>query len=213
MTRIRNYLVSAILLAAGKSERMGQNKLLMPFDSGTIIGRSLDNLLGSRAGEIIVVVGARAAEITSAIGDRPAITVVNPDYARGMSTSLHTGLGKVSRHCRFVMVALGDQPLISSQTYNRLIDAALETARGIIVPTYRRKRGNPIVLSASYIQEIDRFTGDVGGRELLTRHPEDVLEVPVDDPGILANINTPDEYARYAPTPVRKKTACSEKSR
>jgi molybdenum cofactor cytidylyltransferase len=192
----RTSSVSAILLAAGKSVRMGQNKLLMPFDGGTIIGRTLDNLIRSQAGEIIVVLGAKATEIRAVIGERKVVTVLNPDYARGMSTSLQTGLNMVSKLTRFILVALGDQPLITTRTFDRLIEAALASDKGLIVPVYRGRRGNPITLSAGYIPDIRRFTGDVGGRELLARYPGDVLEVSVDDPGVLVNINTLDEYTR-----------------
>jgi molybdenum cofactor cytidylyltransferase len=197
MNEPRTPFVSAILLAAGKSERMGQNKLLMPFDGGTIIGRTLDNLIRSHAGEIIVVLGAKAAEINTAIGEREVVMVLNPNYARGMSTSLQTGLSMVSKRARFILVALGDQPLITTHTYDRLIEAALASDKGLIVPAYQGRRGNPITFSAGYIPDIRRFTGDVGGRELLARYPADILEVPVEDPGVLANINTLDEYARF----------------
>jgi molybdenum cofactor cytidylyltransferase len=189
--------VSAILLAAGKSQRMGQNKLLMPFDGGTIIERTLDNLLRSGVREVIVVLGAKGVEINAAIGEREVVVVLNPNYARGMSTSLQTGLNMVSKMARFILVALGDQPLITTATYDRLVEAALASNKGLIVPVYQGQRGNPITLSAGYLPDIRHFTGDVGGRELLARNPTDILEVPVDDPGVLANINTLDEYARF----------------
>ncbi len=188
--------VSVILLAAGKSERMGQNKLLMPFDGGTVIGHTLDNLVASRAGEIVVVLGAKAQEMGAAIGKRPVNLVLNPNYARGMSTSLITGLQMISKQAKFALVALGDQPFVSPNTYDKLIEAALATDKGIVVPVYQKRRGNPILIHAGYFPEIMRFTGDVGGRELLASYPEDVLEVKVPDEGIIININTPEEYEK-----------------
>ncbi len=189
--------VSAILLAAGKSERMGQNKLLMSFEGGTVIGRTLDNLLASRAGEIVVVLGSRAQDVSAAIGKRDVALVLNPGYARGMSTSLITGLQMISKQAKFVMVALGDQPFVTPQTYDKLIEAALVTDKGIVVPVFRKKRGNPILIHAGYIPEVLLFTGDVGGRELLAKYPEDVLEVKVPDDGVIINVNTPEEYAKH----------------
>lgn len=189
--------VSAILLAAGKSERMGQNKLLMPFEGGTVIGRTLDNLLASRIGEIVVVLGSRARDIGEALGKRDVTLVLNPNYARGMSTSLITGLQMVSKQARFVMVALGDQPFVKPETYDKLIDAALKTDKGVVVPVFKKQRGNPILIHAGYIPEVLRFTGDVGGRELLTQYPQDVLEVKVPDEGLVINVNTPDEYEKH----------------
>jgi molybdenum cofactor cytidylyltransferase len=122
--------------------------------------------------------------------------VVNPDFASGMSTSLIAGLGKVSSQVRFVMVALGDQPLVTAAVYNRLIEAALNTENGLILPVYRGERGNPILISMRYRSEILKQTGDLGGRELLKAHPGDVLEVPVECEGVVINMNTRDEYEK-----------------
>jgi len=197
MSEAKTPLVSAILLAAGKSERMGQqNKLLLPFGGQTVIQRTLDNLTASRAGEVIVVLGSKAQEINQSIGHRRVVSVLNPNYARGMSTSLISGLGMVGSRARFILVALGDQPLITTQVYNRLIDAALDTDKGIVLPTYKGERGNPIIISTRYRDDLLRQTGDVGGRELLRKYPADVLEVPVECEGVIININTREEYEK-----------------
>ena len=189
-------LVSSILMAAGKSERMGQNKLLMPLHGDTIVGCTLDNLMASRVSETVVVLGSCAQEVRLAVGERPVMLVLNPDYARGMSTSLITGLRMVSKQAKFVMVVLGDQPFVTPQTYDLLVENALGTDKGIVVPVYRRQRGNPILIHSGYIPEIMHFAGDVGGRELLVQYPSDVLEVEVPDEGIIINVNTPEEYQR-----------------
>ena len=189
-------LVSAILLAAGKSERMGQNKLLLPFGGRTVIQCTLDSLIASRVVEVIVVLGSRAQEINQSIGGRRALVVLNPNYAQGMSTSLISGLGMVNSKARFVMAALGDQPLITPRVYNQLIEAALGSDKGIILPVYKGERGNPIVISTRYRAEMLKQAGDVGGRELLKAHPEDVLEVLVDCEGVVVNINTKEEYEK-----------------
>jgi molybdenum cofactor cytidylyltransferase len=196
MSEAKTPLVSAILLAAGKSERMGQNKLLLPFGGRTVIQRTLDSLLASRAGEVIVVLGNKAQEIKESIGGRRALVVLNPNYAKGMSTSLGTGLGMVSSQAKFVIVALGDQPLVTPRVYNQLIEAALNSEKGIIIPTCKGERGNPIVISTRYRAEMLRQKGDIGGRELLKAHPDDVLEVLVDCEGVVVNINTKEEYER-----------------
>ena len=196
MSEAKISLVSAILLAAGKSERMGQNKLLLPFGGRTVIQRTLDSLLASRAGEVIVVVGSKAQEINRSIGRRRARVVLNPNFAKGMSTSLVTGLGMVNSRARFVIVVLGDQPLVTPHVYNQLIEAALNTEKGIIIPTCKGERGNPIVIATRYLAELLKQTGDKGGRELLKAYPADVLEVPVDCEGVVVNINTKEEYEK-----------------
>jgi len=196
MSEAKTPAVSAILLAAGKSERMGQNKLLLPFGGRTVIQRTLDSLLASRAGEVIVVLGNKAQEINASIGSRRALVVLNPNFAKGMSTSLITGLGMVSSRAQWVIIALGDQPLITPRVYTQLIEAALNSEKGIIIPTCKGERGNPIVISTRYRAELLKQKGDIGGRELLKAHPNDVLDVPVDCEGVVVNINTKEEYER-----------------
>jgi molybdenum cofactor cytidylyltransferase len=196
MSESKTPLVSAILLAAGKSERMGQNKLLLPFGGRTVIQRTLDSLIASRVGEIIVVLGSRAQEINASIGNRRALVVLNPNFARGMSTSLIIGFGMVSSQARFVIVALGDQPLITPRVYNQLVEAAQNSEKGIVLPVYKGERGNPIVISTSYRADILKQRGDIGGRELLRQYPTDILEVPVECEGVVVNINTKEEYEK-----------------
>jgi molybdenum cofactor cytidylyltransferase len=196
MSEAKTSLVSAILLAAGKSERMGENKLLLPFGGRTVIQRTLDSLLASRAGEVIVVLGNKAQEVNASIGNRRALSVLNPNFAKGMSTSLVTGLGMVNQQARFIIVALGDQPLITTKVYNQLIETALNSDKGIILPVCKGERGNPIIISTKYRAELLAQTGDIGGRELLKAHPEDVVEVPVECEGVVININTKEEYEK-----------------
>jgi molybdenum cofactor cytidylyltransferase len=187
--------VSVVLLAAGKSRRMGEHKLLLPFDGTTVIGRTLDNLLAARVGEVVAVLGFRADEVKKAVGGR-VVTVFNPDYALGMSTSLRVGLEALAEAAPLVMVALADQPLVTTLEYDRLIEAALTSEKGMVLPVYRGQRGNPILVARRYVPELVRMSGDVGGRELLRSYPQDILEVGVETEGVIININTPEEYQR-----------------
>ncbi len=183
-------MISAILLAAGEAKRMGRPKLLMPFGGSTILEQTLDNLLNSKVDEVILVLGAEAQQMKGIVASRTVKTVFNPDYHRGMSTSLIAGLKQVDSQAQKVMVALADQPLINKDTYNRLIETSLDCDKGIIVPTYQNKRGNPILFSIKYKEELLRLEGDIGGREIIKEHPDDVLEVVVDSEGINIDIDT-----------------------
>jgi len=187
-------MVSAILLAAGESQRMGRPKQLLPFGSSTILGRTIDNLLSSRVDEVIVVLGTRAGAMKQVIAGRQVKVVVNPDYREGMSTSLIAGIWQADSKAQWVMVALADQPLIDKDTYNRIIEGALGCDMGIILPTYRRKRGNPVIFSIKYKDELLGLEGDLGGREILKRHPDDILEVAVGSEGVTIDINNLDDY-------------------
>jgi molybdenum cofactor cytidylyltransferase len=187
-------MVSTILLAAGESHRMGRPKLLLAFGGSTILGKTIDNLLSSRVEEVILVLGAEADAMKQVIADRPVKVVVNPDYHEGMSTSLRAGLKQADSKAQRVMVALADQPLIEKDTYNRLIEESLCCHKGIIVPAYQKKRGNPAIFSIKYKRELLGLEGDVGGREILRRHPDDTLEVAVDSQSVTIGIDTLDDY-------------------
>ncbi len=187
--------ISVVMLAAGQSRRMGEHKLLLPFDGTTVIGRTLDNLRAAKVGEVVVVLGFRAGEVKKEVGGK-AVTVLNPDFALGMSTSLRVGLEALAKPAPLVMVALADQPLVTTADYDRLIEAALASAKGIVLPVFRGQRGNPILVARRYLPELMRMSGDVGGRELLRDYPQDILEVSVETEGVIININTPEEYQR-----------------
>jgi len=186
--------ISVILLAAGESRRMGKAKLLLPFGDGTVLENTIDNLLKSSVDEVIVVLGANAPETKKVIADKAVKIIINPDYRQGMSTSLICGLKQVSHRAQRIMIALSDQPLIDEKTYNKLVQQSLNLDSGIVVPTHKSKRGNPIIFDIFYKEELLQLEGDVGGRDLLKRHPDDILEVDVDCEGIYINLNTIDEY-------------------
>jgi molybdenum cofactor cytidylyltransferase len=187
-------MLSAILLAAGRSERMGRLKQLMPFGESTILEQALDNLLGAKIDEVIVVVGHEAEEITKAIATKPVKIMFNPNYQEGMSASIIAGLILVDPKAEAVMLALGDQPLVDSQTINHLIDGFQKQDKGIALPTYKGKRGHPVILAIKYKAELLELKGDVGARELIKNHPQDVLEVAVDNEGVIADIDTEKDY-------------------
>jgi molybdenum cofactor cytidylyltransferase len=188
-------MLPAILLAAGKSQRMGKLKQLMPFGKSTILEQAIDNLLNSAVDETIVVLGHKAEEITETIATKPVKIIVNPNYAEGMSTSIIAGLILVDPRAQAVMLALGDQPLVNSQTINRLIEEFQSHDRGIAVPTYKGKRGHPVILAIKYKAELLELKSDIGAREIIKRHPDDVLEVTVDAEGVIADIDTEDDYS------------------
>ena len=187
-------MLSAILLAAGESKRMGEPKQLMPLSKHTLLEQAIDNLLNSSVDETIVVVGHKAEEITRAIATKPVKIMFNPNYRQGMSTSIVAGLILVDPKSQAVMLALGDQPLVESRTMNQLIDAFNSHDKGIAVPTHRGKRGHPIIFNIKYKAELLELEGDIGGREIIRQHPDDVLEVAVDSASVISDINTRDDY-------------------
>jgi len=184
-------MVSSILLAAGKSRRMGKPKQLIPWGQSTILEQTIDNLLGSVVNEVIVVIGHMADEISQSIATKPVKMVVNRDYAQGMSTSIIAGLNMVDSQAQAVMLALGDQPLIDSQTINRLVEEFYNHDKGIAIPTYQGRRGHPVIFALKkYKEELLELRNDIGGRYIIKSHPDDILEVAVNCKGICIDIDT-----------------------
>ena len=189
--------ISAVILAAGESKRMGQPKLSMVWEGKTILEHTIDNYLDSMASETIIVLGYKAKELTRVIGDRLVISVVNPAYHEGMSSSLISGVKIVSSRTQGIMLALADQPAIDSQTINKLIEVFGKRQKNIIIPVYQGKRGHPVIFHIKYRDELLNIKGDIGAREVIQRHADDILEVAVDCKGVLIDIDTPSDFHNH----------------
>jgi len=188
--------ISALLLAAGESKRMGRQKLLLPFGTSTIIEQTIDNLLNSRVDEIIVVVGYGAQELVTKIGRKPLKIAVNPHYQQGMSTSIIAGLNLIDNNAKAVMIALADQPGISSKIIDKLIEEFQRHNKGIAIPVYQGNRGHPVIFPIKYKSALLKLTGDVGGRGIIEKHRDDILEIPVDSKDINVDIDALSDYQR-----------------
>ena len=187
-------MISAILLAAGESRRMGKLKQLMPLGGRGILEHSIDNLLGSRVGEVIVVLGCEAEVLVKKVATRPVRIAMNSAYQEGMSTSIARGLALVNDRVGAVMLALADQPFIDSHVINRMIDEFDTHSKGIVIPVYKGRRGHPIIFAIKYKGELLRLSGDTGGRAIIDQQPDDVLEVAVGSEGICIDIDNLSSY-------------------
>ena len=189
--------IAAVILAAGQSRRMGPvNKLLAEVGGRPMVRRVAEAVLASRAGPVIVVTGHEHRAVEAALAGLELRFVHNPDYAGGLSSSLHRGLAAMPEASNGVAVCLGDMPRLSAQVLDRLIAAfnPLE-GRGICVPTWHGKRGNPLLFARRYFAEIQAISGDVGARHLIGEYPEAVAEVAMADDAVLHDVDTPDALA------------------
>ena len=186
--------VAAIVLAAGESRRMGGiNKLLIEVDGVAMVVRAADAALASGADPVITVTGHEREKIEAALTGRAVETVHNPDYGEGMSTSLRAGLAVLPADTGAAVICLGDMPHIDAGLISRLI-AAFDPARGraICVPTYKGKRGNPVLWAARYFGEMQRLAGDVGARHLIGQHSDAVHEIECGDAAVTFDVDTPE---------------------
>jgi len=188
--------IAALLLAAGRSSRMGANKMLAEIDGRPMVARTAQRLLSSRARPIIAVLGNQADEVDAALGKLPIERVKNPDFAEGLATSLIRGLAALPADIDGVVVCLGDMPLIAGRDLDRLIAAfnPLE-GRAIVVPTRHGRRGNPVLWSRQFFAEMMALSGDSGARRLIDEHADLVAEVEMDSDAIFIDIDTPQALA------------------
>jgi molybdenum cofactor cytidylyltransferase len=193
--------IAALVLAAGQSSRMGgANKLLADVRGQPMVAHAVQAALASKAAALAVVTGHMAAEVERAVkaaaGGRPVRFIHNPDYAAGLSTSLAAGVAALGEDIDGAVVCLGDMPRIGPGVIDRLIAAfdPLE-GRAICVPTYRGKRGNPVLWDKRFFPEMRGVAGDVGARHLIGAHGEVVAEVEMADDGVLIDVDTPQALA------------------
>ncbi len=196
MTQSSSPFISGILLAAGLSSRMGEPKQLLPFGESTIVETVVDSMLGAKFDEVIVVVGHRASEIREQLGTRPVSTVFNPNYREGMLTSAQTGIRGLQESDAFALM-LVDQPFITSALIDRVVDAYVQTDKGIALPSYNYKRGHPVVFHQRYAGEILALGTDSGGvRTLFKKYSDDIHYVTVDTDRVLRDIDYREDYER-----------------
>ncbi|MFH1038514.1 MAG: nucleotidyltransferase family protein [PVC group bacterium] len=192
--------VYAIILAAGESRRCApRNKLLLPFGGKTILETSVRNVLASRVVGVVVILGHQADVAAGLLRGLSCRMVVNPDYPSGMGSSVIAGidywhsLDDLASDAGFLF-ALGDQPCIPPAVIDEVIRTYREKGAQIVVPVCNGRRGHPSIFHRQYADEIREVAGRWGAREVLRRHPDDIVSVEVASEAVLLDIDTPDDY-------------------
>jgi molybdenum cofactor cytidylyltransferase len=198
-----NAPVSAIILAAGTSARMGRPKQLLPLGGTTVLARAIENVRSAGLVEVVLVLGASAEAIRRQLP--PSLleglkVVVNQAYAQGMASSLREGLSALDPQSAAALIILGDQPLLRPQTLRQIIAGYHRSGAQIVIPSHQGKRGNPVLLRRSVFPEVMALEGDTGCRAIFANHPDAILKVEVEDPGILLDIDDQDDYDRLTLT-------------
>ena len=187
-------MISAILLAAGQSKRMnGENKLTKEIQSIPLIKHSVKNILNTSIEELIIVLGHQKEIIEKLIDKHQKIKFVfNKDFENGMSSSIKTGINHLSKNTEAFFICLGDMPMINSDIYNQLIKS--KNQKDIIVPTYNKEQGNPILFSISMKSTIMSVKGDKGAKKILEQNKNKILKVEIDDINITKDFNTKNDF-------------------
>jgi xanthine dehydrogenase accessory factor len=190
----KREIIAAVILAAGESRRMGEPKMLLPFGNSTIIGTVAGNAQNSITDHVRVVLGADAEAIPKSLSGLKVELVVNRDYRNGMLSSVQAGLRSLPEATTAVMILLGDQPMISVEIMDRMIERYKQSEKNILIASTNGKRGHPMIFSATYIPEILAYGPEDSLRNLPANHPGEVEEVETGKQEILRDIDTPQDY-------------------
>jgi molybdenum cofactor cytidylyltransferase len=189
-------MISAVLLAAGESRRMGQFKQLLQLGEKSFVEHCVENLLASQVDEIIVVTGHRESDVRAAVGTRAVRLVFNNDYRSGMSSSIKCGVRAVLDISTACLIALVDQPQIGPGIVDQLIDVYENAHPRIVIPTFCGKGGHPIILDLSLKQEILEMDQSVGLRQVISAHSSEVARVEVSNREVVEDCDLPEDYER-----------------
>ena len=197
-------MISSILLAAGESSRMkGENKLIKEINGIPLINYSVKNILGSSIDELVIVLGHEKSIIQNIIKENKKIKFVyNDNYKSGIASSIKKGLGNIAKKAEAFFICLGDMPNVNQNIYNKLIKTRFNynkklppgKKKEIIIPTYEKKYGNPILFSKFMKKNIMNINGDLGAKKIIEMNKNKILYVPVKNHGITLDYDTEEDF-------------------
>ena len=191
--------IHAVILAGGQSKRMGtKNKLLVPINGKPMVALIAETIIASKASSVAAVTGFEHQKIQEAIKDSNIEFIHNKNFQNGISSSVVTAIKSAPEDCSAILIGLGDMPKITVSHINKLIDAynPLE-GRAICVPTWKGKRGNPVLWARRFFSEMLQLKGDFGAKELMGKYAELVVEVEMNDNGTVIDIDTPEALEAF----------------
>ena len=174
---------------------MGRPKQLLPVDGQPMLRRVTEAVCASSVTQVVVVIGADAVQVREALAGLPVCVQYNPHWAEGIGTSLRAGIRALSPDVQAALVILADHPGLSARLIDRLVEGYLHAGAAIVAPVYRGRRGHPVLFAHTLFPELLRLQGDEGARSLLGRPGADLVCIEVDDPAVIQDIDTPDDYA------------------
>jgi CTP:molybdopterin cytidylyltransferase MocA len=187
-------MISAILLAAGKSRRMGAFKPLLPFGERTVVEACVGNLREGGVEEIVVVLGHRADELRERLEKLPVRFAINSEPESEMGVSVARGVEQLSPQATAVFIALVDQPAVPPAAISFLNAAAKRTGKRLVVPEYEGRGGHPVLVDLSFRDDLMNLDPQRGLRALFEGHREEVLRVPVTSPYVARDMDRWDDY-------------------
>jgi probable selenium-dependent hydroxylase accessory protein YqeC len=192
--------VTAVILAAGESQRMGQTKQLMPWGDTTVLGQTIRNAQQSAAHDVVVVTGHEAPAVAALAAEKDAVTVHNPDYAAGeMLSSLQAAVRQLSGDRAAVLVMLADQPMVTAAILDQILVAYWQGESDLIAPEFDGRRGNPVLIGRRYFAELLTLPAGSAPRDLVRRYASDLHLVAVESDAVVQDIDRPENHERWRP--------------
>jgi molybdenum cofactor cytidylyltransferase len=190
-------LLAAVILSAGASSRMGRPKALLPYREGTFLEHLIEVTRHPRIGVTRVVLGAGAEVIRSIAKLDASVVVLNPEWEHGQLSSICAGLrGLEGIELDGMVLCPVDHPLVSARLVGELVERFYEAKKAIVLPTYKGRRGHPVIFSTALFSELLAAPAEQGARAVVWAHAADILEVPTDEEGVVLNLNDPDMLKR-----------------
>lgn len=198
---------AAIILAGGTSSRMGgdRNKLLLPLGDRPVLMHVIEATLASRAWPVLLVLGHQAEAVREQLQtflQKSSLKILeNPDYRSGMSTTLQVGLSALlsddyRNSLTDVLFLLGDQPMITTGIIDSLLELREQTQKRIVLPLYQGQRGNPVLFSLDFADELLQIRGDEGGRSVLKNHPDEIVTLEIEKLSANFDVDTWEAYLK-----------------
>ncbi len=193
-------MISALVLAAGLSKRMGSPKLVLPWENTTVIGRVVDVLVQAGIPDILVVTGGARRQVEAALKGLPVRAVFNPRYVEDhMLLSLQIGLASLPDSAEATLVALGDQPQVQLGVVRKILGAYRDECAPLVVPSYRMRRGHPWLMKRSLWQTVLDLRPPHTMRDILETFAGQICYAAVETDTILRDLDTPADYKRERP--------------
>lgn len=189
-------MLAAAILAAGESRRMGTPKALLVYRGRSFLEHLRDVVRHPRVGLVRVVLGAHAEQILAHLGLPESEVVINPSWPEGQLTSIHAAIHRLPEISEGLLICPVDHPLISPSLVDELIRRFDAGGGQIVVPTYRGRRGHPVIFAASLFSELLAAPREIGARAVVRAHPDGVIEVPTEEEGVVLNLNDPGAFRR-----------------
>jgi molybdenum cofactor cytidylyltransferase len=195
--------VAAVVLAAGKSERMGRPKMLLPWGDRTVIEQIVHTLSRTNLAEILVVTGGARSEVENVLVNLPVHLMYNSRFAEGgMLSSFQVGLSVLGKGYDAALVVLGDQPQIEAWVVELVIEEYYFHRSPLVIPSYQKRRGHPWLIERSLWHVVQAQNPPLTLRDFLSNYQDHIRYIDVETPTILLDLDTPEDYQHYRPTDV-----------